>query len=86
MLPSARLQSERPSSTDAGLQFFVRRKPACRLLGIGEPAIDRDVEHAAAGFPQGDLGLGCFFEQTVPRGTRAWLVTSHSAVFDLDLH
>ena len=67
-------------------RLLVRREPAGRLLGEAEPAVHRDLEHATAGFAQGDLRVGMGVDDQVSDPTGAWFIASLSAVFDFDLH
>src|SRR5580704_11946975 len=65
--------------------FFIGRKAAGLLLRIAQPAIDRDLEHAADPWDQFDLGA-VFLFQHCPRTEGARLIVSGLAPIDSDLH
>ena len=73
-------------SAEGAEYFLVCREPAGRLLRVGEPAVHRDLEDAAAGPAQSNLRGGLGLQDRVLRRTGARFIASHSAVFDLDLH
>jgi hypothetical protein len=73
-------------SAEGREHLCVRREPAARLLGIREPAIHRNLEHAAAGPLQLHLRAGCGLLNQTCRHTGARFIASHSAIFDLNLH
>jgi hypothetical protein len=64
----------------------VRREPAGHLLGVREPAIHRNLEHAATGPVQFHLRARCGLLNQSCRHTGARFIASHSAIFDLNLH
>jgi hypothetical protein len=66
--------------------LLVCREPPGRLLGIGEPAIDRDLENPATASPQYNPGGRIGLQNQLPRRSRTRLIASHAAIFDLDLH
>jgi hypothetical protein len=64
----------------------VGREPAARLFGIGEFAVDGDLEHTTSRLVQRHLrAWRCPLNQT-SRRTGARFVASHATIFDLDLH
>ena len=73
-------------STEGAKQLLVRRELPGRLLRIGEPAVHRDLEHAAAALLQAHLRGRLRLQDRLPRRTGARLIASHTAVFDFDLH
>ncbi len=56
------------------------------LFGVLERLVDGNLEYTASALDEFHLGIGLLFGYEIARLTGAWLVTSHSAVFDLDLH
>lgn len=66
--------------------FVLGRKAATRLLRVSQLAIHGDFKHSATGLPQGHLRGWLRLSDQICRLTGARFVTSHSAVFDLDLH
>src|SRR5487761_1266543 len=68
-----------------GVDLFVGRKPAGLFLGIGKPAVDRDVEDATPARHQLDLGA-VFCDQPVPRTEGPGLIVSRLAPIDPDFH
>jgi hypothetical protein len=64
----------------------VGREPAARLFGIGEFAVNGDLEHTASRLVQRHLrAWRCPLNQA-SRRTGARFVASHATIFDLDLH
>jgi hypothetical protein len=84
-LPASEERGNKGSAAAGGLDLGVARKPAERLFRKGKPAIDRDLENAAAALDQFDLGA-VSLDQDVPRTEGARFVVSGHAVFDPDLH
>jgi hypothetical protein len=64
----------------------IRRKRAGLAFGVFQRAVHCDLEHAAAGFAQRDLGLRVARGDESAGRTGARLIASHAAVFDFDLH
>ena len=73
-------------SAEGRENFLVCRELAGRLFRVGKPAVHRDLEDSTAGPAQINLRGGLGLQDRVLRRTGAWFVTSHSAVFDFDLH
>jgi hypothetical protein len=67
------------------LDLLVGRKPPGLLLGEGEPAVDRDLEHAAYSRHQLDLGTVPLFQLRL-RTEGSWFIVSRLAPIDPDFH
>ena len=65
---------------------MLRWKRTGRLLGIRQSSIDRDFKHPATAPLQRHLGGLVGLKDLIPRRTGAWLIASHTAIFDLDMH
>jgi len=73
-------------SGNGGEHFGVfRETPGC-FLGIGQSAVHGYLKHPAITAAQGYLGIRVSLDEQIARRTGAWLVASHAAVFDFDLH
>jgi hypothetical protein len=83
--------SRPPAAASPGLRYgcrdlLVGRKPPCFVLRIAERAADTNVEDAAAGPDEPDLGVRSCLEDDGARLTGDGFIASRAAVFDLDLH
>jgi hypothetical protein len=78
--------SENPWSAQGRNHLLLRREPPDRFLGESEPALDGDLENAAAALAQRHLGGRVRFQDQGPRRDRPRLIASHAAIFDLNLH
>jgi hypothetical protein len=73
-------------SAEGREHLLVRWEPAGRLLGVGEPTVNGNLEHTAAGLVQLYLRAGCLLLNQTCRRTGARFIASHSAIFDLNSH
>src|SRR5689334_15877778 len=79
-------RSDSSSSSERAHYFIFGRKAATCLLRISQLAVDGDFKHPATGLVQGHLRLWLRLSDQICRLTGARFVSSHAAVFDLDLH
>jgi hypothetical protein len=71
---------------DHGQDLSRLRVAAERLLRKNEIAIHRDLEHAAGGLDQADLGIGKVLLQLSHQTDGSGLIISDDAELDRDLH